>query len=58
MAGLALGLDRIVMLMTHTSNIKDVIAFPKTQSAKDQMMQAPSDVDEIQLKELHLKVGE
>ncbi|AUD63064.1 aspartate--tRNA ligase [Tenericutes bacterium MO-XQ] len=56
--GLALGLDRIVMLMTHTSNIKDVIAFPKTQSAKDQMMQAPSDVDEIQLKELHLKVGE
>jgi aspartyl-tRNA synthetase len=56
--GLALGLDRIVMLMTHTSNIKDVIAFPKTQSAKDQMMQAPSDVDEVQLKELHLKVGE
>lgn len=56
--GLALGLDRIVMLMTHTSNIKDVIAFPKTQSAKDQMMQAPSDVDLVQLKELHLKVGE
>lgn len=56
--GLALGLDRIVMLMTHTSNIKDVIAFPKTQSAKDQMMQAPSDVDQVQLNELHLKVGE
>ena len=56
--GLALGLDRIVMLMTHTTNIKDVIAFPKTQSAKDQMMQAPSDVDQVQLKELHLKVGE
>lgn len=56
--GLALGLDRIVMLMTHTANIKDVIAFPKTQSAKDQMMQAPSDVDDIQLEELHLKIKE
>ena len=54
--GLALGLDRIVMLMTHTSNIKDVVAFPKTQSAKDQMMQAPSDVDQVQLEELHLKI--
>ncbi len=56
--GLALGLDRIVMLMTHTNNIKDVIAFPKTQSAKDQMMQAPSEVESVQLDELHLKVGE
>lgn len=56
--GLALGLDRLVMLMTKTNNIKDVIAFPKTQSAKDQMMQAPSEVDVEQLEELHLKVGE
>ncbi len=56
--GLALGLDRIVMIMTGTQNIKDVVAFPKTQSAKDQMMQAPSTVEEIQMKELHLKVGE
>lgn len=56
--GLALGLDRIVMLMTHTSNIKDVVAFPKTQSAKDMMMQAPSDVDPVQLEELNIKVGE
>lgn len=55
--GLALGLDRVVMLMTNTSNIKDVVAFPKTQSAKDMMMQAPSDVDQIQLDELQIKVG-
>ncbi|TNF06533.1 MAG: aspartate--tRNA ligase, partial [Bacillota bacterium] len=56
--GLALGLDRIVMMMTNTSNIKDVVAFPKTQSAKDMMMSAPSDVEEIQLEELHIKVSE
>jgi len=55
--GLALGLDRVVMLMTNTANIKDVVAFPKTQSAKDMMMQAPSDVDPIQLQELEIKVG-
>ena len=56
--GLALGLDRIVMLMTNTTNIKDVVAFPKTQSAKDIMMSAPSDVESIQLDELKIKVGE
>lgn len=56
--GLALGLDRVVMLMTGTQNIKDVVAFPKTQSAKDMMMQAPSHVEDIQLKELSIKVGE
>ncbi len=56
--GLALGLDRVVMLMTNTTNIKDVVAFPKTQSAKDMMMQAPSDVDPVQLDELKIKVGE
>jgi len=55
--GLALGLDRVVMLMTNTTNIKDVVAFPKTQSAKDMMMQAPSDVDPIQLEELKIKTG-
>ena len=56
--GLALGLDRVVMLMTQTTNIKDVVAFPKTQSAKDMMMQAPSDVEQKQLDELHIKVVE
>jgi aspartyl-tRNA synthetase len=56
--GLALGLDRVVMLMTNTQNIKDVVAFPKTQSAKDTMMQAPSTVDSKQLEELEIKVGE
>ena len=55
--GLALGLDRVVMLMTNTQNIKDVVAFPKTQSAKDTMMQAPSTVDLVQLDELGIKVG-
>lgn len=55
--GIALGLDRIVMLMTKTKNIKDVIAFPKTQSAKDMMMQAPSDVDAQQLAELSLRIS-
>jgi aspartyl-tRNA synthetase len=55
--GLALGLDRVVMLMTNTQNIKDVVAFPKTQSAKDTMMQAPNTVDLVQLDELGIKVG-
>ena len=53
--GIALGLDRLVMLMTKTTNIRDVIAFPKTQNARDLMMDAPNKVEEVQLNELKIK---
>lgn len=53
--GMALGLDRISMILTNTENIRDVIAFPKTQKASDLMTQSPSKPDDGQLKELKLK---
>lgn len=56
--GIAFGLDRLVMLLAGTDNIRDVIAFPKTQSGADMMSQAPGPVDSAQLDELQLKVIE
>ena len=54
--GIALGMDRLVMLMTETQSIRDVIAFPKTQSAACVMMAAPGSVEDQQLKDLHIRL--
>jgi len=54
--GLAFGLDRLVMHLTGTSNIRDVIAFPKTQTGADLLTEAPAPVEEVQLRELNLRV--
>jgi len=54
--GLAFGLDRLIMLMVGASSIRDVIAFPKTQSAACVMTDAPGAVDDLQLRELHIRL--
>ncbi|MBI4328927.1 MAG: aspartate--tRNA ligase [Chloroflexi bacterium] len=55
--GFASGIDRLVAIFAGESNIREVIAFPKTQSAQDPMTGSPSPVDEVQLRELHLRVA-
>lgn len=56
--GLAYGFDRLIMFLTETDNIKDVIAFPKNQNAADPMSNSPSEVDEKQLEELGISIVE
>ncbi|MDP1835250.1 MAG: amino acid--tRNA ligase-related protein [Chlamydiales bacterium] len=52
--GVALGFDRLNMILSNTDNRRDVVAFPKTQKTADVMMESPSPVADAQLKELHL----
>lgn len=55
-AGAAPGLDRMVMLIANSQNIREVIAFPKNKKARDMLMQAPSVVADQQLKDVHIKL--
>ena len=57
-AGAALGLDRMIMLIEDTQNIRDVIAFPKNKKARDAMINTPSKVEDYQLKDVHIKIDE
>ena len=54
--GCAFGLDRLFMILENEPNIREVMAFPKNGSAIDLLMNAPSGVDEKQLKDLHIKI--
>lgn len=54
--GIAIGFDRLMMILCQEASIRETIAFPKTGDGRDLMMEAPSEIDEKQLKELHLKI--
>ncbi|MFC2086071.1 amino acid--tRNA ligase-related protein, partial [Bacteroidota bacterium] len=54
--GIAMGFDRLVMALSGTTNIRDVIAFPKTQSSAELMVQSPDVVDDAQLEDLHIRI--
>src|SRR5258708_27124998 len=54
--GIAFGIDRLAMLMAGADSIRDVIAFPKTQTAADPLTDAPTEVSEGQLRDLHIRV--
>ena len=54
--GIAFGLDRIVAMMCKADSIRDVIAFPKTQRGQDLLVEAPSRVEEKQLRDLHIRL--
>ena len=57
-AGAAPGVDRMVMLITNSQNIREIIAFPKNKKARDLLMRAPSKVTKQQLKDVHIKIDE